>query len=260
MYYYIFDIRQCKNKAQGERIKDYLAELGISGEYVFPSQARSVKELVGDALGRDFSTIVAIGNDSLINNVASELIGQKAAFGIIPLNASQQIVDLVNGSDWRQAAVNLRFRKIHEIKLGQFENGRHFLTQTHLAISSSVNITLEFDEFIAQTRAKRLIISNINPKDPRLKNNLPDGLDIHLISDESGNSSILEKLFTIFDSTKQDDRLNKSYFRVPRLRVFSHKNLNFIIDKEIIASTPQLIKVSPGRLRLIVNREALQSS
>lgn len=257
MYYYIFDIKQCKNKAQGEKIKDYLAELGISGEYVFPSQVRSSKELVQDALGRDFSTIVAIGNDSLINNVASELIGEKAAFGIIPLNASKQIVDLVNGSDWRQAAANLRFRKIKEIRLGQFENGRNFLTQTQLSISYPVNITLEFDSFIAQTRAKKLTISNINPKDSRQKDDLSDGLDIHLVSDDPKSSSVIKRFFNILDGVKQDESLNKTYFRAPRLRVFSHKNLNFVIDKETTASTPQLIKISESKLRLIISREII---
>jgi diacylglycerol kinase family enzyme len=130
MYYYIFDIRQCKNKAQGEKIKDYLSLLGIGGEYVFPSQARSAGELVKDALGRNFSTIVAIGNDELINNVATELVGEKAAFGIIPLNASEQINKLVNGYDWKQAATNLRYRKIKEIKLGQMENRPAFFNRS----------------------------------------------------------------------------------------------------------------------------------
>jgi diacylglycerol kinase family enzyme len=254
MYYYIFDIRQCKNKAQGEKIKDYLAFLGIGGEYVFPSQARTAGELVKDALSRDFSTIVAIGNDAIINSVATELVGEKAAFGIIPLNASELINKMVNGYDWRQAATNLRYRKIREIKLGRMENGRHFLTEVELDISSPVNITLEFDDFLAQSRAKKLIVSNFNPNTEKTA---PDMLDVFLSSENPNSSSVVKKLFSYFDNANQDSSLKESFFRTKRVRVFSQKNLNFTIDKEIVGTTPQLICTSEKSLRLITSREIL---
>lgn len=253
MYYYIFDIRQCKNKAHSERIKDYLAELGISGEYVFPSQVRTSKELVRDAIQRNFSTVVAIGNDALINTVASELVGAKTAFGMIPLNASTEINNLVNGSDWHSAAKNLRFRKIDEVRLGRFENGQHFLISTELKITHPVNITLEFDGFIAQARAKKLLIRNINPTAKDNRNNL---LDILLISESEREARPISRLLKYLEiSAQSNDVLNTSRFKAPRLRVFSHKNLNFIINKEDVATTPQLIESSPEILRLIVHRD-----
>lgn len=256
MYYYIFDIRQCKNKSHAEKIKDYLSVLGIGGEYVFPSQARTAAELVKDALSRDFSTIVAIGNDKLINNIATELVGEKAAFGIIPLNASPLINQMVNGFDWKLAASNLRYRKIREVKLGQMENGRHFLTEVQLDISTPANVTLEFESFIAQARAKKLIISNFNPNNDKKET---DMLDIFMSSENPNEAGILKKLIHYFDGDGKESNLKDSFFRAPKVRIFSHKNLNFTIDKEIVAPTPQLICTSPKPLRLIVNREIVVS-
>jgi diacylglycerol kinase family enzyme len=254
VYYYIFDIRQCKNKAQAEKMKDHLAELGISGEYTFPSQVRSAKELVKDALGRGFSTIVAIGNDRLINNVASEVIGTKAAFGIIPLNASSEINQLVNGHNWHDAALALRFRKIKEIKLGQFENGEHFLISTILNIKQPVNITLEFDDFIAQARASQLSISNFESKN---SDERQAQLSISMISEKENDSRGLGRLLNFFEVVQENGPNKLSRFHAKRLRVFSHKNLNFVVNKEDIATTPQMIKVSSNYLRLIISRDSV---
>ena len=256
MYYYIFDIRQCKNKAQAERIKDYLGELGIGGEYVFPSQARTAKELVNDALNRDFSTVVAIGSDNIISEVAQELVGEKAAFGILPINASDSINNLISGRDWRQAAKNLRFRKIKECFLGCFENGHHFLTSTCLQISSPINLTLEFDNFIAQSRTSRICISNLSgepsDQDPVLK--------IEMVSEDQNEGNIIGKIFRYLDNTSKNPELKKSLFFCHRLRVFSQKKANFIINNQIVAVTPQLISISQKKLRLIVNREIIAGS
>lgn len=236
-------------------MKDHLAELGISGEYTFPSQVRSSKELVKDALNRGFTTIVAIGNDRLINTVASEVIGQKAAFGIIPLNASPEINHLVNGHNWHDAALALRYRKIKEIKLGQFENGEHFLISTHLNIKQPVNLTLEFDDFIAQARTSQLTISNFESKDSEDRS---EELSISMISEKENDSRTIGRILSFLEISK-DDGLNKlSRFHAKRVRIFSHKNLNFLVNREEIATTPQLIKVSSNYLRLIVSRESLQ--
>lgn len=252
MYYYIFDIRQCKNKAHAEKIKDYLAELGISGEYVFPSLVRTSKELVKDAIQRNFSTIVAVGNDSLINTVASELVGTKVAFGIVPLNASPEINNLVNGADWRSATKNLRYRKIEEVRLGRFENGQHFLISAELKIIHPVNVTLEFDGFIAQARAKKLVIFNLHPT---AKTGMENLLDILLISEAEREARPISRILKYLDISSSNDSLNTSRFKVPRLRIFSHKNLSFVINKENVATTPQLITSSQEVLRLIVHRE-----
>jgi hypothetical protein len=256
MYYYIFDIKQCKNKAQAERIKDYLSELGIGGEYVFPSQARTAKELVNDALGRNFSTIVAIGSDNIISEVAQELVGGKAAFGILPINASDSINDLISGRDWRQAAKNLRFRKIKECFLGCFENGHHFLTSTELSINSPINLTLEFDDFIAQSRTSKITVSNLSgepsDQDPVLK--------IEMVSENQAEGNIIGKIFRYLDSASKNPELKKSLFFCHRLRIFSQKKANFIINNQAVAATPQLITISRKKLRLIVNREVASGS
>jgi diacylglycerol kinase family enzyme len=92
MYYYIFE--SAKNTSQKnlhEKIKDYLGFLGIAGETMTVSPARSVEELTQMGIEKKYSTIVAVGGDVLINKIASLIQGTEIVLGIIPIEASEQI-------------------------------------------------------------------------------------------------------------------------------------------------------------------------
>ena len=126
------------------------------------------------------------------------------------------------------------------------------MTNTYLLANNPVNITLEFDDFIAQSRVKKFIISNINPGEEKEDWNL---LDIFMISEEENSGSIISKLTSMISTKVKDKRIFESYFKAQRFRVFSHKNLNFCVGKQIVATTPQLIKTSRENLRLIISRD-----
>jgi diacylglycerol kinase family enzyme len=136
--------------------------------------------------------------------------------------------------------------------LARWKTGRHFLTEVKLDIGSPVNITLEFDDFIAQAKAKKLIVSNYNPDYTKTE---ADMLDIFLSSENPSDAGAIKKILSMFAENKQNEDLKNSFFRTRRVRVFSQKNLNFTIDKGIVGTTPQLICTSQKTLRLIINRE-----
>ena len=95
MYYYIFDVRKCKNRRQIETIKDKLTELGISGEFVVPDRIRPARDLAEQGVFKGYSTIVAIGSDDLIDEVASIMLSKQQVFGVIPLGASENIHKII---------------------------------------------------------------------------------------------------------------------------------------------------------------------
>ena len=85
MYYYIFDVRKCKNRRQIETIKDHLSDLGISGEFAVPDRIRPARDLAEQGVFKGYSTIVAIGADDLIDEVASVMLSKQQVFGVVPL-------------------------------------------------------------------------------------------------------------------------------------------------------------------------------
>ena len=119
MYYYIFDIKRCKNKTLVTDIKSYLSSLGISGEFTYPSAAYTTEELVDLGISKKYNTIVGIGSDDLANSIASRLCGRQEAMGMIPLEASEELMSLIGAKTWREGAENLRYRKITNIKIGK---------------------------------------------------------------------------------------------------------------------------------------------
>ena len=68
MYYYIMDSpKNISEKRTQEKIKNILGLLGITGETVTVTPARSIEELTNMGLAKKYSTIVAVGGDRWYN-------------------------------------------------------------------------------------------------------------------------------------------------------------------------------------------------
>lgn len=255
MYYYIFDIKKCKKRSQVQEIKDYLGSLGIAGEYTYPTAAQNANELVSIGLSKQYSTFVAVGGDEIANVVASRLIGRKEAFGVIPLEATPELYQLIGVNHWREACESLRFRKISEIRLGQTATGYAFLTKTSLAINGSTEITLEFKDFIIQTRATALTVSMF---DPKIKKIGDDYLDVVISSTNPTESQLVNRISSFFGSKKPQEKNLNSIFRGRSLRVFTKSPTGLICGSTVIAKTPQLIESTDEKLRLVTSKNAFQ--
>lgn len=253
MYYYIFDIKKCKKRSSVENVKNYLASLGISGEFTFPSAIQTVEELVELGLSKEYTTIVAIGGDEIANLVAEKLVGRKEAMGFIPLDPISTVNRLIGTKSWKEACDILRYRKIKEIKLGKTANGSCFLTETRLDINKPINVTIEFKDYIIQARVKSFNIANF---DPAIKKKGLDFLDISMVSVEPESSNILSKISSFF-SKNQNDLLSHSLFHARSLRIFTKNQIPIISGNQIIAKTPQLLETTDENLRLITAKNAL---
>lgn len=249
MYYYIFDIKKFGKRAQIDTLKEYLAELGITGEFTYINSAQSAEDLAVQGLKKGYSTIIGVGSDDLVNSISNVLIGQKEAMGVIPVQASPELENLLGVKNWKEAAETLRFRKIKEMFLGQSATGIHFLTNITLDIRNYFDVTLEFKDYIVQARAKSLKISNYQPD---IKKIGPEYLDVILESDGQQKGTILKQLAGIFKSN--ETKGNFSIIRARSLRLFTKKPLPILLYGKVIAKTPQLIETSDEKLRLIVSR------
>jgi len=112
MYYYIMEPPASRAVRQTyQKLRDLLTNLGIAGEMVAASPARTPEELTMMGLERGYSTIVAVGGDAFVNNIARAVIGQ-AVLGVIPIGEARQISEIIGTDNMRTAAEFLKFRRL----------------------------------------------------------------------------------------------------------------------------------------------------
>jgi hypothetical protein len=210
-----------------------------------------VEELVILGLSKQYSTIVSVGGDELANSIATKLVGSKIAMGIIPCNASPALQKLVGTGDWKVACEVLRYRKISEIKIGRTASNKCFLTYVELDIKSPVEITLEFKDYMVQTKALSLIIANYYPD---IKKIASDHLDIMIESASSGDSA-MTKFASFLGFGKKDTKIYQSLFRARSLRIFTKSQIPILANGITLAKSPQLIESTDENLRLITAKK-----
>lgn len=247
MYYYIFDLKKCRKNSQVTEIKNYLSALGISGEYTYPSAAYSVEELVDLGLSKKYNTIVGIGDDEIANKIATKLCGKSEAFGIIPLEASGDLTTLIGASSWKDAAENLRYRKIEEMRIGLTANGNGFITSASLDLKNPSEITIEFRDYVVQTKASGMTVSNWSPKIKKIGD---DYLDIVIHSVGQSEKGFLAKFFGGKSASE-----GYSIFRARSFRLFTSNQIPISVNGNTIVKTPQLIESSDETIRLITSKK-----
>lgn len=251
MYYYIFDVRKCKNRRQVEAIKDYLSDLGISGEYVIPDKIRPAKDLAEQGVFKGYSTIVAIGSDELIDEVAAVMLNKQQAFGIIPLGASENIFKIIGATNWEEAATNLRYRRISETKVGVINEQTVFFSYCELTIDKPTAVTIEFEDFMVQTKARELFVAN---RFPGLVKKDPDKLDVLMKSVEASSGGLWGLIKHAITGPNITKNLDLSLLRSDAIRIFSPRQLPISVDGRILTKTPATFGVSQKYIRLITKK------
>jgi len=88
-YYFIINpISGGKSKKEAVKtIQDILKQKKVEHAFGWWNDGIEVSDLVKDAIKKGFDTIVAVGGDGTINNVASEIVNTDLLLGIIPLGS-----------------------------------------------------------------------------------------------------------------------------------------------------------------------------
>ena len=253
MYYYIFDIKKCKKRSQVESIKNYLGILGISGEFVIPDRIRSGRELAEQGVFKGYSTIVAIGSDDLIDDVAAVMLAKQQAFGVIPLGASENIQKTIGANNWEDAATNLRYRKVTDTRVGIINEQHVFFSYCELLLDRPASITVEFEEFMIQAKAKEFYVAN---KFPGFAKKDPEKLDVILRSVDPGSGSVWNKLKKALGGSTINQAIDTTLIRSNGLRVFSPRQITILVDGRPFVKTPATFGVSQKTLRLVTKRNS----
>jgi len=237
MYYYIFQSPKnySENKTH-EQIKNILTIMGISGENTNVSPARTATELALMGIGKGYSTIVAIGGDELINEVASNIVGSGAALGIIPINASTDIYNLINTNNIKEACDALQKRYLEDINMGYLEPGINFLTNIHITSSKALNIQAEINNFYFETRANKVVIDN--------------NLCVKIFAEEE-KINLISNLFGMFKNKNNNLSNLNSIFYANKIRLRTHEIIPIKIANLTIAKTPIVLYQKNNALKII---------
>lgn len=237
MYYYIFD--SPKNYSESklhERIKQHLTLLGISGETTLVSPARSASELAVMGVEKGYSTIVAVGGDELINEIGSNIQGRDVVLGIIPINTSDDILNLIGTNDFKEACKGLQKRHLKQINMGCLEPNVNFLTKVTIETNKPLSVQAEIDDFYFVTQTQKIVIDH--------------NLGVHLINAPK-QSGFFDSILNLWSKAELPN--HNSYFNATRLRLRTHEIVPVKIGNLTVSKTPIVAFKKPEALKIIQN-------
>jgi hypothetical protein len=244
MYYYIFEPPKSQSmRAYFEKIRDISREYSISGEITQASPARTPEELATMAIEKNYSTIVAVGDDSHVNRIASQIIGQKAelpvALGIISTDPESMLFERWGFKKPEEACEALKYRKLDRFDAGLIEPNFYFLTSCKIECKKPTRIAIEVDRWRADAIIDRLEVSS----------NLYILVE-RFLKERSVTRSISNWLFG-----KPNYAADRSIFKAKIIKIISEESLPILVDKIVVAHTPVNIYRKPHALNIICKRD-----
>lgn len=247
MYYYIMEPAGRKMELWQDKVKDILGDLGIAGETVVPTAARSIEELTSLGIVKGYTTIVAVGSEKLVNRVITAIMNQKNArdvvLGIIPENYNSLLAKYVEVSNLNEACDSLKYRKLKTIDLCSVEPNRYFITQAKIESQKTAYAYLTLDDIKAGLNFNKIVIK--------------PGLDI-LIEDLSVKKPTIKFFGRLFGKKETD--IYSSHFRSKTVKIETPDvSLSVEVDNDIISKTPISCQNRSKVLKLITKRDTIKS-
>ncbi len=274
MYYYIYDqfLSQKKYDKILAQIESKITDLGIKDKIVKMSVLRSFTELVSEALKKGAETIIVVGNDQTVNQIANLIAGQNTVLGIIPIegpnyqhlkkklvpSGQNSIANFLGIHDPLQACEIISARKIENINLGEVNN--NYFIHSVKVYNHQLKIECDNKFSVTPLSEDNLVgIYNFSPE-----------VDFYFKSKKFFNpqDSFLEvvieprdkkKLNKLLKSLTKDSKPNQSQsiFRIKKVNI---KNLTTnegigVVDNFKVLKTPLDIKISDKKLKLIVGKD-----
>lgn len=250
MYYYIMESADKKGLLWQEKIKNTLGDLGIAGETVTPTPARTIEELTHLGIIKGYSTIVAVGSEKLINTVATTIIDHKEAadvvLGVIPEDSSSLIAKKVGVISDNNACQTLKFRKLDTFDVALIEPNHYFITEAEIISAKTVQA------YLSTPNIKALVSFN--------KITIRPGLEIE-IHDDSGKNQGGKFFGWLMGSGKKKEKdIYFSYITAKKMKI---EAINTIlaakVQNEVIAKTPIVCVTRDKALKIIVARDTIET-
>lgn len=247
MYYYIIESAGKKSEVWQEKVKSILGDIGIAGETVTPSPARTVEELASLGIVKGYSTIVAVGSEKTANKIATAIINRHenndVVLGVIPENFDTAIARKIGVKDLKHACETLKYRKLETTDACFIEPNKYILTEAVIDSQKSIDAYLTTNSIQAGFLFNRVIIG------PGLRVNIED------LSGHGAKRSIFKWLF----GQKEDNTsIYSSFFHDKKFKLETPGySLPIVSDGEIVAKTPIIIQNRPKVLKIIIARDTI---
>ncbi len=237
MYYYVLESPSTRGVRQNyQRLRDVLTHLGIAGEIVTSSPARSPAEQAYIGTTKGYSTIVAVGGDAHINEVAMATIG-RAVLGIIPIEASRQVTDLIGTSDMRGAAEALKHRRISLQDTVLIDPDLPLFLDATIQTSKLAKVSLVIDNKVrAHAYFNELTVTR--------------SLEIKI---RSTYVTERKKILGIFN-TGGEQIASESSFHGKQIKVITDPVLPLMVNENKMSDTPLTLRLVPDSLKVITKR------
>jgi diacylglycerol kinase family enzyme len=232
-----------------EKVKSILGDLGIAGETVTPTPARTIEELTNLGIIKGYSTIVAVGSQNLVNKIITVMLKEKQpkeiVLGIIPLNYDSLLAQKIGAKNINEACETLKFRRLKTVDVGYIEPDQYFITEALLESSRSMECYLTLDTLQAGLPFNKIIIK--------------PGLQI-FIYDNSSNVRPKTGILNWFRLKKETVDIGSSFFKTKKIKIHTIKHaLPVKVDDEIVAKTPIICHNRSRVLKIIVSRDKIES-
>lgn len=240
MYYYILEAPPNRAARQlYERLRDTLTNLGISGEMVLASPARTPAELAVTGIERGYSTIVAVGGDGHIGQVATSILG-RAVLGVVPINATKQVTDLIGSATIHEAAEALKKRRLNSVGTVMIGESSPIFLDGVIESEKLAKVSLIIDNKLRVFAYFNRIVVNRS-------------LEISL---ESTHLTEPKKLFGLFN-VGGDVIKSESLFHGRSIRLMTDPELPLSVGGKVISNTPLSFRLVPESLKVITRRGTL---
>ncbi|MEX1052058.1 MAG: diacylglycerol kinase family protein [Patescibacteria group bacterium] len=237
MYYYVLESPSSRAVRQTyQKLRDILTNLGIAGEMVTASPARTPTELTQMGVSKGYSTIVAVGGDDHIDEVAIAALGQ-AVLGVVPINASGLVTELVGVRDLRDAAESLKRRRLTTHSVVFVEPDNAFFLDAVVNAPKLAKISLVLDNKVrVHSYFNTLTINR--------------ALELHLTSEHITEPKKILGLF----STGGKKVTSESFFHPRQVRIITEPPLPLMVGSTKVALTPTELRLVPESLKVITKR------
>lgn len=247
MYYYIMEPAKAKIVSRQEKIKDILGNLGIAGETVSPSAARTIEELTNLGIVKGYSTIVAVGPESLVNKVITVLATQKETkdivLGIIPSDFNGQLASKIGVKDINSACNVLKQRKLESVNLCLLEPNKFFITDASVDTFFNQEVFFAVDNFKGRVLTNKIIIK--------------PGLEVYFYDKNLKGSPFSGFMRWLFGKKEKD--IYSSYFHTKKIRIESNNALSLKVSGETMVKTPFVVSSRSHLLKIIVARDKIKN-
>jgi diacylglycerol kinase family enzyme len=232
-----------------EKVKDTLGDLGIAGETVFPSPARTIEELASLGIIKGYSTIVAVGSEKIVNKIVTALINQKAdkntVLGVIPDDYSSKIAQRIGVRDYKEACQALKFRKLQTVDVCHIEPNKYFMTEATVESGKTIEAYIGLDNLQASASFNKITIK------PGLK------IEIDDLSAERKNS-MKSFISSIFGKKIEIKDIYSSIFHGQQIQIETPRSpLALKVDGETVMKTPFLCHHRAKALKIVVARDII---